>query len=105
MRRRLVRMLQCFERRPDGVVNVGRGPDRHASSGESRVVAQHAIRLRAMIARRSVGLDRQRRGDPEGEDQEDGHDGAASHPETSHRLKNPPSLRNRQVFEPGWTVP
>ena len=69
----LVRVLQCFERRLDGVIDVGRGPLRHASSGESRVVA----------------LDAERRGDAEGEHQQHRDDGAASHPETSHGMKNP----------------
>src|SRR5882762_9317696 len=73
----------------DGVVNVGRGSDRHASSGESRVVAQHAIGLGAMIPSGSVRLDGERGRDAEREHQQHGDDGTTSHPETSHGEKNP----------------
>src|SRR5437660_646488 len=60
-----------------------------ARRGQRRVIAQHPIRLLAMIARRAIRLDRQRYGDPEREYQQDGHYPAASHPETSHGMKNP----------------
>ena len=94
--RHLVRVFQRLQRRDDGVVDLAGAALCDPRGGEGRVIAQHAIGLRPMIAGGPVRLDTQRRGDAEGEHQQYGDDGAASHPEATHGLKNPSWTLNRQ---------
>ena len=114
VRRHFVRVLQRFEGRHNGVIDFLRTALRHARRGERRIIAQHPIGLRPMIPRGLVGLDPERRGDGERQYQQDRDHSAASHPETSHRLKNPSEKRTGQRFvnlagpfpdkPAGWTL-
>ena len=98
VRRHSLRVLERLQGRDHGVIDLARANLRDARRGQRRVVSEHAIRLRAVIAGRLVRLDGERGRDCEHQHQQDRDHGAASHPETSHRLKNPSYTRTGQQF-------
>src|SRR5438105_1292097 len=88
MWRHLVGVLERFERRKNGVVDLDGAALSDARGRERRVVAQHAVRLRAVIAGHAICLHGEHHRSGECQNQQGADHGTATHAE-HHGLKNP----------------
>ena len=97
MWRHLVGVLDRFQRRKDGVVDLLGAALGNARGRERRVVAQHAVRLRAVIAGHAIRLHSEHHRNGECQNQQGADHGTATDAE-HHGLKNPSSGEALQQF-------